>query len=139
VHSIEDETEAARAAGLEVELTTSTDLPFAVAAAVRLDVQAHFDPIAFCDGLASHLRREGVPVVEGARVTAVEEERDGCVVRVGDTSVSCGHVVLTTHLPISDPALLAGRTHPERSYAVSGPVRGRSAQIEGIYLAADTG
>jgi glycine/D-amino acid oxidase-like deaminating enzyme/nitrite reductase/ring-hydroxylating ferredoxin subunit len=140
VRSIEEEAEAARAAGLPVELTTSTDLPFAVASAVRLDGQAHFDPVAFCDGLAAHLRREGVPIIERTRVNAVEEERDACTVRVGETTVSCDYAVITTHLPITDPALLAGRTHPERSYAVSGPVpSGASAQIEGMYLATDTG
>jgi glycine/D-amino acid oxidase-like deaminating enzyme/nitrite reductase/ring-hydroxylating ferredoxin subunit len=140
VRSIEEEAEAARAAGLPVELTTTTDLPFAVPAAVRLDGQAHFDPVAFCDALAIHLRRAGVPIIEGTRVNAVEEERDRCTVRVGDTTISCDYAVITTHLPITDPALLAGRTHPERSYAVSGPVPdGASAQIAGMYLATDTG
>lgn len=141
VRTVEAEAEAARAAGLPVELTTSTDLPFAVSAAVRLDDQAHFDPVAFCAAVVAHLRAAGVPVIEGARVTDVEESDAGCSVRIDTTSIACDWAVITTHLPIADPALLAGRTHPERSYAVSGLVAADSpsAAIRGMYLAADTG
>ena len=141
VRTIEAEAEAARAAGLPVELTTSTDLPFAVSAAVRLDEQAHFDPVAFSRGVIDHLRDHGVPVIEGARVTDVEESNARCTVRIDSTSITSDWAVITTHLPIVDPALLAGRTHPERSYAVAGTVAGDgpSAAIRGMYLAADTG
>jgi glycine/D-amino acid oxidase-like deaminating enzyme/nitrite reductase/ring-hydroxylating ferredoxin subunit len=141
VASIEAEADAARAAGLPVELTDHTDLPLPVFAAVRLDGQAHFDPVAFCDGLVDHLDGVGVPVVEQQRVTAVEESSSGCTIRIGDSRLECSYAVVTTHLPIADPALLAGRTHPERSYAVSGDVAttSASASVRGMYLACDTG
>jgi glycine/D-amino acid oxidase-like deaminating enzyme/nitrite reductase/ring-hydroxylating ferredoxin subunit len=133
---IESEAEAARAAGLPVELTTTTDLPFPVTAAVRLDAQAHFDPFAFCNGLAGHLHERGATIVEGARVTDVGERADGCTVSIGEAEVRATFVVLTTHLPVVDPALLAGRSHPERSYAVAGPA---PHSVTGMHLAVDEG
>src|SRR3954452_21279421 len=48
VESARAEYDAARAAGLAVEWTRQTDLPFEVEGAVALSGQLHFDPVAFC-------------------------------------------------------------------------------------------
>jgi nitrite reductase/ring-hydroxylating ferredoxin subunit len=69
------------------------------------------------------------------------EDRTGCTV-TGCTgtgaafSVRAANVVLATHLPVVDPALLAGRSSPVRSYIVAGHV---PDPPEGMYLAADEG
>lgn len=131
------EAAAATVAGLPVRLTTDTDLPMAVTAAVALDGEAHFDPVRFADGVLDRLRVDGVDVVEGLRITGVDEHADDCVVHTerGDT-FTVGRVVQTTHLPISDPALLSGRVRPVRSYVVAGSAPQVPA---GMYLAADAG
>jgi glycine/D-amino acid oxidase-like deaminating enzyme/nitrite reductase/ring-hydroxylating ferredoxin subunit len=134
---IEDEAEAARAAGLDAAVTTETDLPFEVAAAVRVDAQAQFDPGAWCRGVADALAGAGVQVFEHTRATQVRS-RDGGL-RVGTAigaEVRARHVVVATHMPFLDRGLFFARTGPKRSYAVAGPAGG--AVPQGMYLSVET-
>jgi glycine/D-amino acid oxidase-like deaminating enzyme/nitrite reductase/ring-hydroxylating ferredoxin subunit len=137
----EEEFEAATACGLPVRWIDPTEMeqfPLAVAGgAVALDDQLGIDPVRLCLGLVAQLETLGAQVCEGVRVTSVEEDEHGCVVRGDDWSVSADSAVLATHLPIVDPGLLAGRTKPMRSYAVAG-IPGIPAP-SGMYLAADAG
>jgi glycine/D-amino acid oxidase-like deaminating enzyme/nitrite reductase/ring-hydroxylating ferredoxin subunit len=138
---IEEEFEAATACGLPVTWTVPTELPFPVVGAVTMDDQLRIDPVRLCDGIVTRLRTLGASVYEGIRVTDVSEDRTGCTV-TGCTgtgaafSVRAANVVLATHLPVVDPALLAGRSTPVRSYIVAGHV---PEPPEGMYLAADEG
>ena len=139
IRAIEQEAEAAREAGLDVEVVDSTELALEVHRAVALGRQGRVDPVRLARGIADELRRLGATVVERVRVTAIEEDADGCVVRIEDgASVRAGAVVQATHLPVVDPAFLAARVRPERSYVVAGPVP--SGQVpDGMYLAHDAG
>jgi nitrite reductase/ring-hydroxylating ferredoxin subunit len=68
----------------------------------------------------------------------IDEDDDGrCTVRLeNDRSVSAARVVQTTHLPVTDPAFLAARVTPMRSYVVAG----EAARVPtGMYLASDAG
>jgi glycine/D-amino acid oxidase-like deaminating enzyme/nitrite reductase/ring-hydroxylating ferredoxin subunit len=133
---VEAEVEAASTAGLPVEFLTTVDLPIPVLGAVSLAGQAHFNPVSFCRGLASHLASEGVVFVENTRVTDIEESATDCTVTTATTTIRCDVAVIATHLPIVDPALLAGRVRPDRSYVVAGP---SSTETRGMYLAPDAG
>lgn len=141
IELVEEEVRAAAAAGLDVYVTDSTELSDAFGldvTACALGGQAHVDPVALCDGLAVALRERQAVIVEHTRVDAVDEDDDGCTVQVGGRALRAEHVVLATHLPIVDPAMLAGRCRPERSYVVSGPVH-RPVTIRGMYLSVDEG
>lgn len=137
VATVEAEYAAAREAGLPVELVDGTGCEVPARAAVALAGQARLDPYRLCLGLADAVRALGGHVVEGVRVESVDETAAGCRVRAGAREVGAGVVVLATHLPIVDPALLAGRVRPERSYVVAGTVDGPVP--DGMYLAADAG
>jgi glycine/D-amino acid oxidase-like deaminating enzyme/nitrite reductase/ring-hydroxylating ferredoxin subunit len=136
VGAIEREGEAAARAGLAVDVTSSTELGALVKRAVRLPAQAHFDPYRFCSGLVERLREDGVTILEQRRVTEVTETSNECVVAGADFRVRCDAAVLATHLPVVDPALIAGRMRPERSYALAGPTR--SVLPAGMYITHDT-
>src|SRR4051812_16853051 len=62
IAAIDAETSAALATGLPVEAVDDTELAGRVLRAVRLGWQAHFDPVAFCLGVADHLRTLGVTI-----------------------------------------------------------------------------
>lgn len=134
--AIEAEAAAAVDAGLPVELVTTTELPFPVECAVTLADQAHVNPYALCLALADHLQGVGVHIVEGTRVTGIEEHSAACTVRAPDFTLECDMAVQTTHLPIVDPAFLAARIRPERSYALSASMENPPS---GMYLAVDAG
>jgi glycine/D-amino acid oxidase-like deaminating enzyme len=131
---LREELAAAKAAGLDVDWTTTTDLPFPVLGAIRLDNQAHVDPGRLCAGLAAALP-EGT-VAEQSTVTTVDEHPDHCsVVLEAGPTLRAGHVVIATQGPITDPALLANRCTPKQSYCLA--ARLERAVPAGMYLSCD--
>lgn len=128
------EYDAASRAGLPVDWVDDTELPFPVLGAVRLERQSHFDPEAFCDGLARWLGPDRV--ASHSAVVSVEESADGCRVEIeGGAQVRADHVVLATQAPIVDPALLANRCAPMQSYAIAARLAGEGPK--GMYLSCD--
>lgn len=132
--AVEREVSAARAAGLPAELVTETPLPFAVAAAIRLDDQAEFDARAYGLGLAAAAERAGARIFERTRATALRE-RSGPRVRTSSGhNLRARHVVVATHVPIFDRGLYFARMVAKRSYAIA--VRGASELPDGMFISA---
>jgi glycine/D-amino acid oxidase-like deaminating enzyme/nitrite reductase/ring-hydroxylating ferredoxin subunit len=131
--SVEEEAEAARAAGLGVEVVDELPLPFGHAGAVTLPGQAEFDPVAYVGGLLERFQAAGGRVFEGSRVLSVSEGSP-CRVKTSNGSALAGRVVLATLIPILDRSLAFARTHPERSYCIA--VRPSAPSPEGMYITA---
>lgn len=121
VEAVEREAEAAREAGIAAELTTDTDLPYPVLAAVRVDDQAQFHPWKFVAELARVVDGDGSHVFEQTRATGVESG-DPCVVETGGGAVRARHVVVATQLPFLDRGLFFAKAHPLQSHAVAAEV-----------------
>jgi glycine/D-amino acid oxidase-like deaminating enzyme/nitrite reductase/ring-hydroxylating ferredoxin subunit len=133
VEAIEAEAEAARAAGLRATVTTDTDLPYPVRAAVRVDGQAQFHPRKFCLGLADGIARAGGSVF--AHTRAIEVDRAHGRVVTDHGVINADVIVLATQVPISDAGGHSLRMAPKRSYAVAfaaGETRPR-----GMYISID--
>ena len=135
VPELEEEAEAARAAGVAAELTTVTDLPYPVAAALRVDGQAQFHPWKYVAGLVRLVAERGGRVFELTRATHVAKG-DPCVVTTPRGRVRGRHVVLATQLPFLDRGLFFARAHPVKSYAVAAPVPDDVAP-RGMYISCD--
>jgi glycine/D-amino acid oxidase-like deaminating enzyme len=128
------EFDAALAAGLPVEWTTDTDLPFPIEGAVALAGQSHFDPGAFCRALAARLGP--AHVVERTAVQDVDEDGTGVTITTdGGHRVRAAHIVLATQSPFVDPALLANRCTPAQSYCIAARLAGTVPA--GMYLSCD--
>jgi glycine/D-amino acid oxidase-like deaminating enzyme/nitrite reductase/ring-hydroxylating ferredoxin subunit len=128
---IEAEAEAAVAAGLQASYTEETDLPFPVAAAVRVERQAEFHPYLYMRGLLDAAEAAGCSVFERTRAVGV----DGDAVRSEQgMTVRANRVIVATHIPFLTRGLFFARTHPERSYAIT--VRTPGPPLEGMYLSA---
>ncbi|WP_416561841.1 FAD-dependent oxidoreductase [Nocardia testacea] len=122
IDQIRAEVDAARHAGLPATLVTETGLPFPVAAAVRVADQIQFHPRRYLLGLAEALIAHGGRIFERTRVVGLDEgspcrltTESGAVVRARD-------VVVTTHYPVFDRALLFTRLQPRRELAVAGVI-----------------
>jgi glycine/D-amino acid oxidase-like deaminating enzyme/nitrite reductase/ring-hydroxylating ferredoxin subunit len=113
---LERELEASRGAGLATELVSEAPLPFAISGAVRLEGQAQFDPVAFLRHLATVLDDGDQMVFERTRVSQV---LPGQVRTETGFRVSADHIVLATHLPISDRVGLFARVEPMASFAIT--------------------
>ena len=120
VESLKGELEAARRAGLRVELERPS-LPIVVKAGIRFDDQATFNPLSYVIGLADRVEGDGSYVFEQSRVLAVDDG-DPCLIHFENGStLRAGRVILATHAPI-DSVVLNTRVAHYRSYVVSGPV-----------------
>jgi glycine/D-amino acid oxidase-like deaminating enzyme/nitrite reductase/ring-hydroxylating ferredoxin subunit len=135
IPDVEREAGAARRIGLPASLTTDTDLPYPVAAAVRVEDQAVFHPRRYCLGLARLLTEEGGRIFERTTATDIVEG-DPCTVSVPGGELRAAHVVQATQLPFHDPGGFFGKTSPSRSYCIA--VRVDGAVPEGMYLSGDT-
>jgi glycine/D-amino acid oxidase-like deaminating enzyme/nitrite reductase/ring-hydroxylating ferredoxin subunit len=121
VGDLEAEAEAARLAGVEAELTTTTGLPFPVEAALRVDGQAQLHPLKLLLGLAGLVPGDGSHVFEHTRSTGLRRgERH--VIQTSAGEVLARHVVVATHLPFLGRGLLFAKAHPVKSYAIAATV-----------------
>ncbi len=130
---IDEEVAAATRAGLAAELTETTDLPFAIAAAVRVPGQAEFHPVRYLLGLADAIDADGQRVYERSRVASVN---GGTVRTEQGQRVLADRIVLATHLPILDRGGHFALAEPERSYALGVHLAGEVP--EGMYLSAES-
>lgn len=129
--AIAAEHEAAAAAGLATRLSTDTDLPFEVAAAIRLDGQLQLDSAALARGLAGAAERAGAEVYENSRARAIGLGAP-CRVATDRGEVRADQVVLATQMPLLDRGGLFARLRPQASYAVAGIVEREAPR--GMYL-----
>jgi glycine/D-amino acid oxidase-like deaminating enzyme/nitrite reductase/ring-hydroxylating ferredoxin subunit len=135
VPDVEREVHAAREAGVAAELTTETDLPYSVLAAVRVDDQAQFHPWKYVAGLAELVHGDGSHVFELTRATRVRSG-DPCVVETPSGSVRARHVIVATQLPFLDRGLYFTKAHPTKSYAIGAAVDPERSP-RGMYISVD--
>ncbi|MGI5141759.1 MULTISPECIES: FAD-dependent oxidoreductase [unclassified Streptomyces] len=133
VPQLRAEAEAAREAGLAADFVTETELPFPVAGAVRAADQAQFHPRTYLLALAEALERHGGQLYEGTRVVALHEG-EPCRLRTeAGHTVTARDVVVATHCPVFDRAMLFARLSPRREVVLTAPIdTGRAPR--GMYL-----
>jgi glycine/D-amino acid oxidase-like deaminating enzyme/nitrite reductase/ring-hydroxylating ferredoxin subunit len=119
VAAVEEEREAARRAGIDAQLTTETELPFPVQAAVRIEGQAQFHPGKYLSGLAERIAGDGSDVFERTRAVGVQGSGGTCVVETTSGAIRAKHVVVATHMPFLDRGLFFAKAHPQKSYAIA--------------------
>nr|WP_143556992.1 FAD-dependent oxidoreductase [Serinibacter salmoneus] len=115
IAAVEQEAEAARAAGLPVQWRDGADVAFPVAAGVELPDQAQVDPLDLLHALAAEVRRLGSEVFEHTRVSG----RDGHSVLTSRGAVPARRMVEATGMPFSDSGGFFARLEPQRSYSLA--------------------
>jgi glycine/D-amino acid oxidase-like deaminating enzyme/nitrite reductase/ring-hydroxylating ferredoxin subunit len=116
------EAEAAREAGLPAEYVTGTSLPFPVAGAVRVAEQAQFHPRKYLLALAADLLKQGARIYEHTRVVSLKEGQFCRLTTATGATVTAEDVVVATHYPIFDRALLFTRLSPRRELVLAAPI-----------------
>ena len=120
------EAEAAASLGIDASFTTETELPFAVAGAVRFEQQALFHPLKFLQAVS-----DGLEIYEQTPALTVDDHE----IRTEGGTVRAGHVIFACHFPfVNVPGWYFMRMHQERSYVLA--VEG-GWQPEGMYYGVD--
>ncbi len=132
------EADAAAQAGLPASYVRETGLPFPVAGAVRVEDQAQFHPRKYLLALARDLVARGGVVHERSRVTGLHEGTPCRVTVENGGVVTARDVVVATHYPVFDRALLFTRLSPRRELVVAGPVAA-DRDPGGMYITEEDG
>ncbi|WP_068689370.1 FAD-dependent oxidoreductase [Thermobifida halotolerans] len=122
VDQIRAEADAAREAGLPASFTTDTGLPFDVAGAARVTGQAQFHPRKYLTALVADLLDHGGSVYERTRVLDLDEGDPCRLTTENGATVTARDVVVATHYPVFDRALLFSRLEPRRELVVAAPL-----------------
>lgn len=135
--SVIKEHDALAEAGLPVELTAPTELPFSTTEAVRLPDQLQINPAQYLAALHGELTALNVPVVWPHRVAAVQSHRDGLRVTTDHgLSTMARWVVVATLLPFPLRTVMFATSKPMRSYVMA--CRIQAPLPQGMYLSADS-
>lgn len=126
------EADAAEEAGLAAEFVPGTGLPFPVSGAVRASGQAQFHPLKFLAGLVDDLTERGGRIVEGTRITGLKEGSPCRLSTSRGVRITARDVVVATHYPIFDRALLFARMASRRELVVTGLIP-KELDPQGMY------
>ncbi|GAB2868833.1 FAD-dependent oxidoreductase [Streptomyces deserti] len=138
VDELRAEARAAREAGLPASFVTETGLPFPVAGAVEVTGQAQFHPRKYLLALAADLVTRGGRIFEDTTVVGLDEGEPCRLSTTAGATVTARDVVVATHYPIFDRALLFARLTPRRELVVAGPVPA-DQDPNGMYITPDEG
>lgn len=116
------EVDAAGEAGLHASFVADTGLPFPVAGAVRVEDQAQFHPRKYLLGLAVDLARHGGRIFERTRVVELDEGEPCRITTENGATVTARDVVVATHYPIFDRALMFARLKPRRELVIAAEI-----------------
>ena len=133
VADVRAEVDAASEAGLLASLVTDLDLPFPVAAAVRVEDQAQFHPRKYLLALAEDLTRRGGRIHERTRVVGLHEGAPARLTCERGLTVTARDVVVATHYPVFDRALLFARLAARRELVVAATLP-RGGEPSGMYI-----
>lgn len=122
VDQVRAEVDAAREAGLNATFVTDTGLPYRVAGAVRVENQAQFHPRKYLLALAENLTRRGGHIFERTRAVELDEGEPCRVTTEHGARVTAGDVVVATHYPVFDRAMLFTRLEPHRELVVAATI-----------------
>lgn len=121
VDQVRAEVDAAAEAGLRASFVTDTALPFPVAGAIRVEDQAQFHPRKYLLALAGGLAGRG-RIFERSRAVGLHEGKPCRVTTENGSTVTARDVVVATHYPVFDRALLFGRLLPRRELVVAATI-----------------
>jgi glycine/D-amino acid oxidase-like deaminating enzyme/nitrite reductase/ring-hydroxylating ferredoxin subunit len=135
---LEAEATAARDAGLAAAFVTDTSLPFEVAGAVMVTDQAQFHPRKYLLGLTDDLLRRGALVFEQTRVMGLDEG-EPCLLRMENgRTITAQDVVVATHYPVFDRALLFARLKPHRELVIAATIPAER-DPQGMFITPESG
>ncbi|MGK5630412.1 FAD-dependent oxidoreductase [Streptomyces sp. URMC 123] len=130
---LREEAEAAREAGLHASFVEATGLPFEVAGAVCVEAQLQFHPRKFLLGLAADFLARGGRIHERSRVVNLHDGARCRLTTESGAEVTARDVVVATHSPVFDRAMLFTRLKPRRELVVAAPVPAEAVPM-GMYI-----
>jgi glycine/D-amino acid oxidase-like deaminating enzyme/nitrite reductase/ring-hydroxylating ferredoxin subunit len=135
VPEIEREVEVAQRLGLPASLVGEVPLPFPIAAAIRFDEQAQFNPCKYALGLAGAFTDAGGQVFERARAVRIEHG-EPCRVVTDRGTVTARDVIAATHMPLGKEGMFFAKAYPYAHPMVAARIEPAKAP-DGMFISAE--
>jgi glycine/D-amino acid oxidase-like deaminating enzyme/nitrite reductase/ring-hydroxylating ferredoxin subunit len=121
---LDRELEAARRAGLEVQMVSASPLhTFNTGPCLRFSRQGQFHPTRYLRGVLDACRRNGVRLFTGIHVTGVDDGRPAMVhIRGREEPLRASEVVVATNTPINDRFKIHTKQAPYRTYVIAASI-----------------
>lgn len=134
---LEEEYRLTQAAGLDSRLLDDPrDLRLPFSKVLRIEQQAQFNPLQYCDGLVKALKHCGASLFENSPAISINPD-DGSV-STAKGVVRAGHIVLATHTP-KGINMLQAEMEPYREHGLAAPLLNDEGFAEpGIYWMLDS-
>lgn len=134
---IEEEYDVSAAAGLKAQIIEQADeIGLPVQRALRIDDQAQFNPLHYCQGLAKAVQQEGGLIFEHSAVEDVNAP-EGKVTIAGGAVVKAGHIVFATHTP-KGINMLQAEMEVYREHGIAAPLNSSNRRYpRGIFWTLD--
>ena len=117
--SLEEEFEACRRCGLEVEWVKRAPIEdFDTHRAVRFPRQAQFHPLKYLRGLASAIERGGGRIFTGSKIVEAEGGDDAHAKTADGFTIRTRSIVVATNSPINDRYVIHTKQAPYTTYVV---------------------
>ena len=122
VAEVEQEFEAAAQLGLPVALEERAPLPFITRKALRYDMQARIDPLAWQAGLARIFTQRGGRLYTQTRAESITEEGERAKVATEHGVLTSDAAILAGHAPLLGMYTVENRSLPYQSYVITARV-----------------
>jgi glycine/D-amino acid oxidase-like deaminating enzyme/nitrite reductase/ring-hydroxylating ferredoxin subunit len=120
---LDDELDAARQAGVEVEKLARADVEgFESGPCLHFPRQGQFHPLKYINGLLAALVRDGARVYGGMRAVKVTGGHPALVETATGISINAGAVVVATNVPFNDMFAVHTKQAPYHTYVVAARV-----------------
>jgi glycine/D-amino acid oxidase-like deaminating enzyme/nitrite reductase/ring-hydroxylating ferredoxin subunit len=137
VEDLQAEADAAAEAGLAASYVTTSDLPFDIAGALRVESQVQFHPRRYLLGLAAAVTAAGGTIHEQTRITALDPG-EPCTLNTGSGATIRARdvVICTLYPPFAGPPLVR-RLSALRELVVAAPIPAER-DPGGMYITRET-
>ena len=127
---LEDEYEACRSLGLDVEWSDSAPIPLPEGTkALRFPDQARFHPLKYCAGLARAIERHGGRLFSKTAYVSHDESEGGLTIKTEEgRTIQTGAALFATNSPVNDLVKVHTKQVPMRTYAMAGKVAAGSVE-----------
>ena len=119
VDQLEEELEAARRAGVDVEQVARAPLStFDTGPCLRFARQAQFHPLKYLSALARAIEARGGRIANGTHATEIEDGTPARVLTANGFTVSANSVVVATNTPVSNRFVIHTKQAAYRTYVI---------------------
>lgn len=135
LEKLENEWKAYEQLHIQGEISDRSHLPFAVKSIVKMNDQAHFNPVQYLKGLLDECSNNGVQIYENTRALNIEYNKHPTIITERNR-IFCRYIVQASHWPFYDgTGFYPTKMYADRSYLIAAKVK--KTMTEGMYINAE--